>query len=91
MVKKVSALEPNNWGRGVKVALGKIGGSIFGGWKISWRVYQTLGSTNIAIAGMAGPGLSRWKFPIERGDIPASYVSLPLGSHKKPEKVRDQK
>ena len=71
MVKKVSALEPNNWGRGVKVALGKIGGSIFGGWKISWRVYQTLGSTNIAIAGMAGPGLSRWKFPIERGDIPA--------------------
>ena len=35
------------------------------------------GSTNIGIAGMAGPGLSRCMNPIENWDIPASYVSLP--------------
>ena len=36
---------------------------------------HTLGSTNIAVAGKWGPRIED-VFPIEHGDIPASYISL---------------
>ena len=41
------------------------------------KLHET-GSTNIAVAGKWGPGIED-VFPIENGDIPASYVSLPEG------------